>query len=63
MTWLGKIFKGQLGWKTVTSALVIAVVVVLQNFGVITTAQVDSVLALAAALGLVGLRDAISKLK
>lgn len=59
-TWLQKFLSGNLGWKTITGSALIVVSLVLQGLG--HQAQADSVLRIGEALGLVGLRDAISKL-
>ena len=62
-TWLSKLFKGELGWKTVTSAVVMAVLVVLRGTDVLTAEQFDLCVVLAGSVGLVGIRDAVAKLK
>ena len=63
MSFLRKIVKGELGWKTVSGAALIAVSAVLQGFGVIEPGQADGLLRAGEALGIVGLRDAVAKLK
>ena len=60
--WLQKVLKGDLGWKTITSALVLVVLVTLNATGHLPSDQFDKYTKLAEALGLVGLRDALSKL-
>jgi hypothetical protein len=59
---LAKLFAGNLGWKTVAAAIALCVLVVLNSTGVILEAQFDQYVRLAEALGLIGLRDAMSKL-
>lgn len=59
---LDKILKGNMGWKTVSAAALIAVLVLLRGFGVIDQAHFDVAVKAAEALGLFGIRDAISKL-
>lgn len=61
-TWVQKLLKGDLGWKTLASAVVLVVLVVLQGTGNLPADQFEKYSKLAEALGLVGLRDAISKL-
>ena len=62
-TWLAKFFKGDLGWKTVWAAVALAVLVLLRSFDVITQEQFEAATKLAEGLGLIGLRDALAKLK
>ena len=58
-----KILKGKLGSKTIFAAVALVALVFLQGFGVITQDQFDSYTKVAEALGLVGLRDAFTKIK
>ena len=61
--WLQKILRGELGWKTLVSALLIVGSVIGQSAGWITADQAEKLLRSGEALGFVGLRDAMSKLK
>ena len=63
MTWLGKLLKGGLGWKTVTGAAVIFIAVIGQATGYLSPDNAQKLIHLAEGIGLIGLRDAIEKLK
>ena len=58
--WVQKALQGGLGWKTLLAAAVILASLVVQGAG--HPQQAESLLRLGEALGLVGLRDALSKL-
>lgn len=62
VTWLGKLFSGKLGYKTVIAAALIAVSVIGQATGHLTPEKAEGILRFGEALGLIGLRDAIAKL-
>ena len=62
-TWFGKIFKGELGWKTVTAAGVLLLLVVLRATDVITAEQFENLSKMAEALGLLGIRAALANVK
>lgn len=61
-TFLDKILKGNLGWKTVSASAVLVLLVFLRAFGVLDEAAFEKMTTLAEAFGLLGLRDALSKL-
>ena len=58
--WFQKFLKGELGWKTITGAALILTSLILQATG--NPEWADGVLRLGEAVGLIGLRDAVSKL-
>lgn len=60
---LSKLFKGELGWKSVLAGVIIAVVAILQGTGVIDQATADIIFKFAEGLGIIGLRDAFTKVK
>lgn len=62
MTWLGKLFKGELGWKTVGASLSVPVIVILGGLEILTPEQVKYAIAIAVGLFGVGVRDAIAKI-
>lgn len=63
-TFLGRFASGELGWKTVIAAGVILLIAVGQQVGWIPKeADLAFVYRIAEALGLVGLRDAMGKIK
>ena len=59
-TWLQKFLRGELGWKTLAGAALILTSLILQSLG--HPQQADAALRFGEAVGLVGLRDALSKL-
>lgn len=61
MGFINKIFKGELGWKTVTGGLVVIVVTILQILGIVSPELAGVIYKLAGGLGLIGIRDAIAK--
>lgn len=61
-SWFQRFLRGEVGWKTIGAALALTVLVLLQHFQLITPEQFEQYTKLAEALGLVGLRDSISKL-
>ena len=63
LKFLERLIKGELGSKTILAAVALVLLVVLQASGVITPEQFDHYTKLAEGLGLIGLRDALSKLK
>jgi hypothetical protein len=62
-TWLGRLQKGELGWKSVTGSLLLAIAALLEFTGVITMEQFLGILALGSSVLGIGLRDALAKLQ
>ena len=62
MTWLGKLFKGELGWKTIGASLAIPIIIILGGLEVLNPEQVKIAISIAAGLFGVGVRDAIAKI-
>jgi len=60
---LARIFKGELGAKTVLAAAALLALVIANAAGWITSEQLGQYSKIAEGLGLIGLRDALTKLK
>ena len=60
---LKRVLEGKLGWKTMVAALMIVAATVGEALGLLTLNQADRLLVLGEAMGFVGLRDALAKIK
>ena len=63
MTVLGKIFQGKLGWKTVVSSIVLALLILAEHYAWLTPDKLVLIKSVAVGTFGIGLRDALSKLK
>lgn len=61
-TWIGRLKSGELGWKTAVGSACIMIGVVGHALPLLTRDQSDYLVLIGAALGFIGLRDAVAKL-